>query len=128
MARSSRDTDWAPLLADFRRSGLTHVAFCRTRRISIHAFRHWLYRLRPTAPAPASVPVAPATTTVNASSAHFLPVHIRPEPHGVTNPHAPTQDPATLELVLGEHRRVRVPVGFDPATLRQLLDVLELRP
>jgi hypothetical protein len=36
--------------------------------------------------------------------------------------------PAPLELVLAHDRRLRIPVGFDPATLRQLLAVLEQRP
>jgi hypothetical protein len=38
----------------------------------------------------------------------------------------PTAPP--LELVLADDRRIRVPTGFDPATLHQLLDTLEQRP
>ena len=34
MAQSSREIYWSAILADFRRSGLTHVEFCRLRRIS----------------------------------------------------------------------------------------------
>ena len=50
MAQSSREIYWSAILADFRRSGLTHVEFCQLRRISIHSFRDWLYRLRPGLP------------------------------------------------------------------------------
>jgi hypothetical protein len=33
MAQSSREIYWSAILADFCRSGLTHVEFCRLRRI-----------------------------------------------------------------------------------------------
>jgi hypothetical protein len=32
-----------------------------------------------------------------------------------------------LELVVGDDQHVRVPVGFEPATLGRLLDLLESR-
>ena len=43
--------------------------------------------------------------------------------------HSPrTLRPTTpLELVLGDQCHLRVPSGFDPATLHQLVDVLEQR-
>jgi hypothetical protein len=50
MALTSREIYWSAILADFRRSGLTHVEFCRLRRISLHSFRKWLYQLRPGLP------------------------------------------------------------------------------
>ena len=43
----------------------------------------------------------------------------------------PDEEPAhagSVEVVLADGRRVRVPPGFDPATLRQLLAVLEEVP
>ena len=46
MAQSSREIYWSAILTDFRRSGLTHVEFCRLRRISTFSFRDWLYQLR----------------------------------------------------------------------------------
>src|SRR5271157_1973098 len=148
MAQSSREIYWSAILADFRRSGLTHVKFCQLRRISIHSFRDWLYRLRPglhprrsraghTSPTPSSTqadmpaslpvhtsPTRPATKT---DMPAFLPVHVRPRPL------APIPDPqivptsAPLELVLSDRCHLRVPTGFSPATLHQLLDVLEER-
>jgi len=124
MARSARATDWAALIADFQRSGLTHAAFCRSRRVSIHAFRYWLYRLRTHAAAPPATSPPQPTCTTHTAETRFLPVHIRPEPERTT----PIHDSATLDLVLGAHRRIRVPVGFDPTTLGQLLDLLERRP
>ena len=50
MALTSREIYWPAILADFRRSGLTHVEFCHLRRISLHSFRKWLYHLRPGLP------------------------------------------------------------------------------
>ena len=129
MAESSREIYWSAILADFRRSGLTHVEFCQLRRISIHSFRDLLYRLRPglpprrsrtghTSPAPSSTPVdTPA----------FLPVHVRPRSLAPISDHQVVQPPAPLELVLSDRAHLRVPAGFDPATLHQLLDVLEQR-
>jgi len=49
MAQSFREIYWSVILTDFR-SGPTHVEFCQLRRISIHSFRNWLYRLRPGLP------------------------------------------------------------------------------
>jgi hypothetical protein len=128
MARVARETDWPALVADFRRSGLTQAAFCRSRRLSLHAFRYWLYRLRPRTVVPPAASTPQPTPSNPASATRFLPVHIRPEPDDTTHRPTPSLDPAPLELVLGAHRRVRVPVGFDPGTLRQLLDILEERP
>ena len=52
MAQSSREIYRSAILADCCRSGLTQVEFCKLRRISIHSFRSWLYRLRPVLPPP----------------------------------------------------------------------------
>jgi hypothetical protein len=131
MSQSSREIYWSAILADFRRSGLTHVQFCRLRRISLPSFRTWLYRLRPGLPprrarstrcanSPTHVPAQTETPT-------FLPVHVRPRPLEATRDHQALRPPAPLELVLGDQCHLRVPTGFDPATLHQLLDVLEQR-
>ena len=44
MAQSAQAIYWSALISDFRRSGLTHVEFCR-RQISAHAIRHRLYNV-----------------------------------------------------------------------------------
>jgi hypothetical protein len=130
MPRHSRELYWAAILADFRRSGLTQDEFCRRRQISLSSFRHRLYRRRPDLP---TIPAASHTTTAvpvpaPSSTPRFLPVRIRPEPLPTPVPSQDGRAAATLELVLADHRRIRVPSGFDPATLRQLLDTLEQRP
>jgi hypothetical protein len=131
MAQSSREVYWSAIVADFRRSGLTHVKFCLLRRISLHTFRQWLYRLRPSSPPAATTePSVRQATPVSARSVPpaFLPVHVRPEHLSPANDRQSSTSSAPLELVLGYDRRIRIPVGFDPATLAQILDVLEERP
>jgi hypothetical protein len=110
------DTRWNALLSDFRRSGLTHAEFCRRRGISIHSFRKHLYQT----PAPKPThPDLPATASV---ATPFLPVTILADP-------APTRGRShqPLELILPNGRRIAVAPGFDPGTLRQLIDLVEER-
>lgn len=131
MAQSSREIYWSAMLADFRRSGLTHVQFCNLRQISIHSFRDWLYRLRPGLPPRRPRPPRHVTTPSHGPAQTdlpaFLPVHVRPQVPMASADHHILSPPAPLELVLGARCHLRVPVGFDPTTLHQLLDVLEQR-
>jgi hypothetical protein len=148
MAQSSREIYWSAILADFRHSGLTHVEFCQLRRISIHPFREWLYRLRPglpprrsrvgcTSPTPcsnqANLPASlagrksPTPSPTQASQPVFLPVHVRPRPLAPVTDHQVVPPPAPLKLVLSDRCHLCVPAGFDPATIHQLVDVLEQR-
>jgi len=129
MAQSSREIYWSAILADFRRSGLTHVEFCQIRRIPIHSFRDWLYRLRPGLPPRRSRAghTSSIPSSTQADTPAFLPVHVRPRSLAPISDHQVGQPPAPLELVLSDRPHLRVPAGFDPATLHQLLDVLEQR-
>ena len=91
MALTSREIYWSAILADFRRSALTHVEFCRLRRISLHSFGKWLYHLRPGLPPKAtrarsqtSAVPAPQTTT---TTPRFLPIHLRAQELSQANDH-----------------------------------------
>jgi hypothetical protein len=131
MPRAIPKRYWSAIMADFNRSGLTQAEFCRRRHISVSSFRSWLYGQRhgfPTAGPSESPRPAPVSAPASSSPLTFLPVLVRPES---SVPRADThvsQPPALLEIVVGERHFVRVPPGFDPATLHQLLDVLEDRP
>jgi len=129
MADPVRIRYWSAVFADFRRSGLTQVEFCRRRQISVHSFRSWLYSLN-RIPRSSSATTAAGTqpvSTPNASSTPpFVPVHVRCN-SVATAEHDLPHSPAMLELVVGDDQHVRVPVGFDPATLGRLLDLLERR-
>jgi hypothetical protein len=129
MSQATGERYWSAILADFRQSGLTHVQFCERRRVSLHSFRAWLYRLRPGLPPPRSRRRAnsQADLPARSSTPAFLPVQVRPRPAVTNTDHSPVRPPAVLELVLGDRCHLRIPTGFDPPTLHQLLDVLEQR-
>jgi hypothetical protein len=114
------DLRWNALLNEFRRSGLTQAEFCERRGISLHSFRKHLYRAAAPKPTPANHPSSDA-------AAHFLPVTVLPDPlpATVTSAAAARQ---SLELLLGNGRRIAVAPGFDPHTLRQLIAVVEEPP
>jgi hypothetical protein len=111
------DLRWKSLIPEFRRSGLTQAEFCRRRQISLHSFRKHLYPPRPSRPTP-SDDCPPAIAAL-----HFLPVTIRPDPIPAIE-----GSPSHLELILSNGRRIAVPPGFDPQTLRRLVTVLEGPP
>ena len=130
MAHPVRKRNWSAVIADFGRSGLTQVEFCRRRHISIHSFRSHLYSPRHRLPllgASAITGTSPHSTPAQSAAPSFLPVHVRPKSSVPLAHHDISQSPATLELVFGDELLVRIPVGFDPVTLGRLLDFLESR-
>src|SRR5262245_9600257 len=101
-ARDERkEQQWRRRINDWRASGLSVRAFCARHGPATASFYHWRRVLeRRAAEAPAFVPVQVVADAV------------------------PTQA-STLEVVLLNGRTVRIATGFDAATLRQLLAVLE---
>jgi hypothetical protein len=79
-------------------------AFCQRRGLTIASFYAWRHVLQRRA----------------AEEAAFVPVQVVADAVLTQN--------STLEVVLADGRTVRVATGFDAATLRQLLAVLEGRP
>lgn len=110
---SPTESRWRAVLVDFHRSGLTHADFCQQRGLSLHSFRKRLYRPKPGPP-----PIERGGSATTHPPARFLPVTIRPEELGPDRP---------LTLLLADHRRIAVGPGFDPDTLRRLIDCLERR-
>jgi hypothetical protein len=43
--RRSRE-QWAEIVGEFERSGVSREAFCARQRLNVGSFRGWLYRLR----------------------------------------------------------------------------------
>ena len=109
------DLRWNAILNDFRRSGLTHAEFCRDREVSLHTFRKRLYGQKALAPA-----VGCKGDSVLLEPTRFLPVTL--EPDGDLPP-VPPADP--LAIILPGGRRIAVGEGFDPETLRRLIDAIE---
>ena len=100
-----KEQQWQRRIERWRASGLSVRAFCARHGLATASFYNWrrVLQRRAAAEQPAFVPVQ------------------------VVHDAVPTQASA-LEVVLTDGRTVRVVRGFDAATLRQLLAVLEGRP
>jgi len=101
-ARDERkERQWRSWICRWRGSGLTMRAFCARHGLATASFYHWRRVLeRRAAEAPAFVPVQVVADATPAEA-------------------------SALEVVLVGGRAVRVAPGFDEATLRRLLAVLE---
>jgi hypothetical protein len=125
MARGQRDKAkehfWRQAIGQWRRSGLSVRAFCGERDLSEPAFYAWRRTLarRDQAAGKGRTTIRPARDGQEQNGSKppaFLPIQV-----------VPGGTPATtgIEIVLRGGDVVRVALGFDPATLRQLLAVLE---
>ena len=103
----NKEHRWRQLLDRWQHSGLSVRAFCRRHGLSEATFyaRRRSLGQRPSTSAGADAPLT------------FVPID-------VCDDTLPPPAPA-LELVLGHGRLVRIPQGFDTATLRHLLVALE---
>jgi len=104
MEQATTQARWAERVAGWRASGQTAREYAETQGgFTAGGLRHWAYRLKKS-----GVESAPR-------SMQLVRVE-RPTP-------APASSPATLMVELGA-ARIHVPAGFDPATLRAVLDAL----
>ena len=99
-----KERQWRRWIDQWRSSGLSVRIFCGQRGLSEPSFYQWRKILQRRA----------------AEDPAWLPVHLIAD-------QVPAQGGA-LELVLAGGRRLRVRPGFDSATLRQLVAVLEEMP
>jgi hypothetical protein len=101
----SKEQFWRRQIHDWQISGSSVQSFCARRGLSQAGFYAWRRELqRRDSERPLFLPVRPLADQV------------------------PAGDTAVLEVMLATGRRLRVPSGFDSATLRQLLAVLEEEP
>jgi transposase-like protein len=98
-----KEQHWRRLIQLWKNSGLSVRAFCARHRITQPSFYAWRRELQQRDATTAFVPVQVETNDQLATGASI----------------------ATIEVVLAGGQCVRVTPGFDPATLRQLLAVLE---
>jgi hypothetical protein len=99
-----KERQWRQWLRAWQRSGLSVAAFCRRQGLAEARFYAWRRLL----------------AQRDAEQRAFVPVQVLSE-----------STPASgrmLEVILTSGRRLRVPGGFDAATLRQVLTVLEEGP
>jgi hypothetical protein len=118
MAISKSSThSWPNLNAQWRLSGLTQAAFCARRGISLPTFCYHLYKPRRRSDTPRSLGATHAADTPL-----FLPVVCSPPPQ----PGLALSSTPPLEVILGDGLRIAVSPGFDPQTLRRVVDALRL--
>jgi hypothetical protein len=98
----ARERLWRKRLARWKASGLKVGEFCGREGVAPTAFAHWRKELR-----------ARDARRAAAAVPSFVPVHLTPTPA------------AALEVALPGGRVVRVPPGFDPAHLRDVVAALE---
>jgi hypothetical protein len=104
-ARDERkDRQWRRWIGEWQASGLSVRAFCERRRLTVASFYAWRRVLQ----------------RRDAEKAAFVAMQVVAD--------AVADRASALEVVLTDGRTVRVAPGFDAATLRQLLAVLEGRP
>ena len=104
-ARDERkEQQWRRRICEWRASGLSVRAFCARRGVATPSFYAWRRMLEQR----------------DAERPAFVPVRVVPD--------ALPACARTLEVVLAGGRIVRVAPGFDAATLRQVVAVLEGQP
>ena len=101
---------WRRLLRLCRRSGRTIRAFCAEHQVSEPSFFAWRRTI-------AQRDELQHPAQADSAAVAFVPLRVVP---------TPAPEPARpFEVVLEDDRVVRVPVGFDVPSLRQLLAILE---
>ncbi len=102
---------WRDVMTRWRDSGLSIRAFCRRHRLAEPSFYFWRRALSERQP-----PVLP---TANEAAVTFVPLTVRSEPLVADT---------TVEVILANGRRLRLPVGVAAAVVRELVAVLEETP
>ena len=117
-----REKFWRRAIRQQQRSGLTLRAFCLREGLKEGAFRWWRQALARRDREVAASTKADRDGEPIEAAPTFLPVRL-------VDPEAlPARPSPPIEVVLPAGPIVRVPSGFDPRTLGQVLAVLEGRP
>ena len=96
-----KEREWRRRIREWRASGLAVRDFCKRHGLEERSFYAWRLELG----------------RRDAAASAFVPVRIVADDAAVVG--------GGLEVALSNGRAIRVPPGFDAATLRQLLTVLE---
>ncbi len=123
MVRASR-ADWAKRVERWKDSGLTAKEFAAETGLNASTLSYWRWRLG--AERRTDKPVD--KRQVKTSRAKRRPPKARSKAPTFVEVTAPTPVADPLELVMPGELRVRVPVGFDEATLAAVLRVTGARP
>lgn len=128
-----REAYWRQALADWARSGLPKVAFCRERGLSSSAFHWWRGELARRDGARGSrLSASPCSAKGGEAKGRpaFVAVRVaeRAVDRAVVSPRAEGGLAGAVEVVLGNGRRVRVGSGFDVEALVRVVGALEELP
>lgn len=119
LALSAQQSEWLERVERWINSGLGRDAFAARESVEPKRLRWWHWNLRrlgvPLADPPGRSPSLAASTSALSLASSF----VRLDAIHAAEPSAP------LEVLLGMGRVIRVPVGFDAATLGRLIGVLE---
>jgi lambda repressor-like predicted transcriptional regulator len=123
-----RVAHWAGIIVQWKDSGLSKAEFCRRHGLALASLKNWFYTPRyrdaverylagqvepvgtPTAAPPRLVPVVVGSDDEPADEPQPAPSAISPEP--------------PLQVILAAGLRIAVGPGFDPVTLRRLVEAL----
>jgi hypothetical protein len=102
---------WRPIIADWRSSGLSVTAFCRSRNINKSGFHRWRTILEQLDRSPTSAPPIPAEPQ---SPPAFVPLRVIPD--------------AVVEVILPSGLQLRLPLSADAQQLARLVHALGASP
>ena len=123
--------DWAALIDEWRQSGLSLPAFCRSHGLSRGTMQNWVYKpslkravekARSESHSTSADPGPAVGPPASGPSPGFLPAHI-----AEVTLASPSVNRTGVEVVLGSGLRVSLEAGFDSETLRRVVAVLEGR-
>ena len=99
--REANRQHWFDRIETWKQSGLTQKAFCEQQQLRLGSFQRWrgifMRGERPEA----------------SSAVSFLPVNVTAAPA------------SSLALRIDDHLRIEIPAGFDPVTLKQVVQALQ---
>lgn len=102
---------WRPIIADWRNSGLSVTAFCRSRNVNKAGFHRWRNILEQLDRSPTTTPPTP---TEPKSPPSFVPLRVIPDCH--------------VEIGLPSGLQLRVPLSADAQQLARLVHALGESP
>jgi len=111
LATTEQMAAWRRVIADQESGDETQGEFCARRGLKLETFRNWKYRLARGESSPRD--------RGRSEPVRFVPVRV--VDRGV-------ETASGVDLVLPGGRVVRVARGFDPETLKRLMETLETRP
>ena len=98
--REANRQHWFDRIETWKQSGLTQKAFCEQQQLRLGSFQRWrgifMRGERPEA----------------SSAVSFLPVNVT------------AASASSLALRIDDHLRIEIPAGFDPVTLKQVVQAL----